>query len=95
MWADLLGLEQVSIYENFFALGGHSLLAIRVMARIRDTFQIDLPLPAIFEAPTIADMAISIVQQQAVQVMPDALADLLAEVEGLSGAEVQRCWTLT
>jgi hypothetical protein len=90
MWAHLLGLEQMSIDENFFALGGHSLLAIRAMAHIRDAFQIDLPLRAIFEAPTIAAMAGAIVQQQAVQARPDALADLLAQVEELSEAEVQR-----
>jgi acyl-coenzyme A synthetase/AMP-(fatty) acid ligase/acyl carrier protein len=95
IWAELLGVERVGIDENFFALGGHSLLAIRVMARIRDAFQIDLPLPAIFEAPTIAAMAVAIVQQQAVQARPDVLADLLAQVEELSEAEVQRCWTLT
>ena len=86
MWTDLLGLKQVSIYDNFFALGGHSLQAIRVVARIRDAFQIDLPLQAVFEAPTIADMAMSIVQQRAVQAMPDELADLLAEVEESSEA---------
>jgi phthiocerol/phenolphthiocerol synthesis type-I polyketide synthase E len=59
------------------------------MARIRNAFQIDLLLRAVFEAPTIAAMAVSIVQQQAVQARPDALTDLLAKVEELSEADVQ------
>ncbi|HEY0735673.1 MAG TPA: amino acid adenylation domain-containing protein [Herpetosiphonaceae bacterium] len=61
LWAELLGLEQVGIHDNFFSLGGHSLLATRLLARLRVVEQIDLPLRALFETPTVAGLAHQIV----------------------------------
>jgi len=58
IWADLLGSSQISIDDNFFAIGGHSLLATQVVSRIRDLFRIELPLRALFEHQTIADLAL-------------------------------------
>ncbi|MFO0758294.1 MAG: non-ribosomal peptide synthase/polyketide synthase [Byssovorax sp.] len=53
LFAELLGLAEVSVHDDFFACGGHSLLATRLVARLRALFQIDLPLLKIFERPTV------------------------------------------
>ncbi len=58
IWADVLGLEEVGIHDNFLDLGGDSLLASQVVTRVIHTLRVDLPLATLFGAPTVADMAL-------------------------------------
>ncbi len=58
IWRELLGQSVIGIDDNFFDAGGHSLLAMQLMARVRSEFQAELSLRNIFEAPTIAELAI-------------------------------------
>ncbi len=74
----LLELEHVDVDENFFSLGGHSLLGAQLVARLRDTFGIEMPLRVIFEAPSVAELSSEI----------DRL--VVAKVEAMSEKEVQR-----
>jgi amino acid adenylation domain-containing protein len=60
IWAEVLSVERIGIDENFFDIGGHSLLATQITYRINQTFQINLPMRAIFDQPTIAGLALSI-----------------------------------
>ncbi|MFP5285119.1 MAG: condensation domain-containing protein, partial [Thermoanaerobaculia bacterium] len=58
VWCSVLGIARVGRRHGFFELGGHSLLATRVMSRVNRLFGTDLPLRALFEAPTVADLAL-------------------------------------
>jgi len=62
MLAPLLELDYVDVSDNFFSLGGHSLLGAQLVARVRDTFGIEIPLRVVFEAPSVAELSAEIEQ---------------------------------
>ncbi|NEO34423.1 MAG: AMP-binding protein, partial [Symploca sp. SIO3C6] len=64
IWGQVLKVEQVSIEDNFFELGGHSLLATQLVSRIRDAFQVELPLQKLFGSAKVAQLAHCIEQLQ-------------------------------
>jgi acyl carrier protein len=77
VWQSLLGVDRVGVHDDFFALGGHSLLATQIIARLKDMFELELPLKVIFEAPTIAKLALLVEEA------------ILAEIEELSEDEAE------
>jgi amino acid adenylation domain-containing protein/FkbH-like protein len=60
IWREVLGLKEVGTRDNFFDLGGNSLIAIQVISRVRDQCGAELPLSALFNSPTIEQLAILI-----------------------------------
>ncbi len=89
IWSEVLGLDQVGIYDNFLELGGDSLLASQVIARAIKAFQVEVPLRSLWESPTIADMAVIIVQNQAKTADHEHLDRMLKELNALSDEEAQ------
>ncbi len=57
VWENMIGIHPVGIHDNFFELGGHSLLATQILSRIRDLYQVELPLKKFFEVPTISELS--------------------------------------
>ncbi|MFI7454127.1 amino acid adenylation domain-containing protein [Nonomuraea sp. NPDC049714] len=75
IWADLLGRERVGASDDFFALGGHSLLVVRLVGRISDEFGVELPLRRCFDATTVEEQALAVLEQSLTE------ADLLEFLE--------------
>ncbi|QMS92210.1 amino acid adenylation domain-containing protein [Nostoc edaphicum CCNP1411] len=94
IWASVLGIELVEIYDNFFNLGGHSLLATRVVSQIRQVFNVEFPLRHLFETPVLANLAEVIEQSQALNVAPAILPIQRSGNLPLSFAQ-QRFWILS
>ena len=93
IWQDLLNAPQVGIEDNFFELGGHSLLATQLVSRVRQTLNVELPLRALFEAGTIADLAQIIAQAEDKPLAPPIAIVDSADAKPLSFAQ-QRLWVL-
>ncbi|HEY0097080.1 MAG TPA: amino acid adenylation domain-containing protein, partial [Archangium sp.] len=100
IWVEVLSVPRVGAEDNFFELGGHSLLATRVLSRMRTTFQVELPVRALFEAPTLSALALKLDEARMRQgrkgpaIGPaSALEAELANARPLSFAQ-QRLWFL-
>jgi amino acid adenylation domain-containing protein/non-ribosomal peptide synthase protein (TIGR01720 family) len=84
IWAEIIGVEQVGVYDNFFGLGGHSLRAVQVTSRLCDAFQIELPLRSLFEKPTVDELVNEIAELRGGREIVEEIALVLKEIEQLS-----------
>ncbi|MDT5270153.1 MAG: hypothetical protein QOH49_2339, partial [Acidobacteriota bacterium] len=87
IWQELLGLDRVGIHDNFFDLGGHSLLAMRVNTRLRELFQVNIPLQRIFTSPTVAELT-EVVFESLVEQEDGASVEHLLKQMGQLGEEI-------
>ncbi len=88
-WCEVLGCQTVGRHDHFFDLGGNSLLAAQLFARLRQRFDVKLPLREVYSRPTIASLAEAIVLHQA-ETDADDLSDMLGQLDSLSDDEVMR-----
>ena len=94
VFSEVLGVPRVGIADHFFEIGGHSLMAIRVLARIRAQFGVDLPLKAIFESPTVAALAALIGAPDTAARVPGAPVPLAEGVTAPLSFAQERLWVL-
>ncbi|MBQ1075161.1 amino acid adenylation domain-containing protein [Micromonospora sp. C31] len=83
VWAEVLGVDRCGTHDDFFDLGGHSLLATRVVALLHERFPVDLPVSAVFEAPTVAELATVLeraVEERVAGMSESELETMLAQV---------------
>lgn len=89
LWAEILEVEEVNIHSDFFKTGGYSLLATRLLARIQDVLEIEIPLQTIFDAPTIASFAKELLKDESQREQIEKTVDLMLSVAQLSEDEVE------
>jgi amino acid adenylation domain-containing protein len=91
IWSALLGIDRIGIHDSFFELGGHSLLATQVIAQVNQIFEVQLPLHALFSAPTVTKFGEAIEQQQNSTNQPQmpALVSVVREARRMTLSSIQ------
>ncbi len=92
IWAQVLGVEQVGVHDDFFELGGDSMLATQIVSRVRTAMRVELAPLSFFEAPTVADLAVT-VTEQIEEAEREEMAQILAELDELSEEEAEHLLT--
>jgi len=87
IWQTVIGVKPIGVFDDFFELGGHSLLALQLLTRVRDVFQTELPMQAVFEAPTVAGLAEQLVTNETQAGQTQQIAAALASVDDVGDAE--------
>ena len=90
VWVNLLGVDRAGIHDDFFQLGGHSLLATQVASRLRQAYDIDLPLKRVFDSPTIMELAEAVEKLRTEKFASEGISDLIAEIRNMSPDLIQQ-----
>lgn len=96
IWREVLDLEHVDGADNFFWLGGHSLLATRIISRIRESFQVELPVRSVFESPALAELSkrVETMMRSGTSMAAPALKPLARDNQIPLSYAQQRLWVL-
>ncbi|MFN6570003.1 non-ribosomal peptide synthetase [Dendronalium sp. ChiSLP03b] len=89
IWSEILQVKRVGIHDNFFELGGHSLLAIQVISRIRDIFNVELPVHNLFEATTIAKLSQLLIARETKPGQIEKIAQVFQKIAAMSTQQLQ------
>jgi acyl carrier protein len=90
IWAQVLGVEQVSVDIPFFEIGGDSLLAVQLISRVRDTLRVELSLRDLFDSMTVAEMARQVVARETTPGQTRKLARILVIVQGMGADKADK-----
>jgi acyl transferase domain-containing protein/acyl carrier protein len=90
IWEKLLGIKQIGIYDNFFELGGDSLLALPLVSKLRDTFQVELPLRTLFKATNVADLSHAIITNEPKPGQTEKIAKALKRLKNMSAQDIRQ-----
>ncbi|HKG77972.1 MAG TPA: condensation domain-containing protein, partial [Pyrinomonadaceae bacterium] len=88
IFGEVLKLERIGICDNFFELGGHSLSATQIVSRVREAFQMELPVRKVFEHPTVEGLAQSLLEDHGERI--EHTAELLLQVSSFPDEEANR-----
>jgi acyl carrier protein len=89
IWSDVLRLNQVGVHDNFTDLGGHSLLGTVLISRIRNEFEVELPLDVILDHPTIAALAAVVEEELIGRMNAQEMNAVVHELESISDDEAR------
>ena len=88
VWGELLGVDRVGIHDSFLDLGGDSLLATRLISRLRDVLDLEVPIRMVFEASTVAELSAAAAEMRSQQEEAE-LAELVGMLDQLSEDEIE------
>ncbi len=89
IWSEVLRVERVGVRDNFFELGGHSLLAMQIISRVRETFQVELPLRILFDATSVEELARAMLAYESKPGQMENIARLLQKIKNMSSADIR------
>jgi acyl-coenzyme A synthetase/AMP-(fatty) acid ligase len=89
IWVNVLGVHEVGVHDNFFNLGGHSILAARAIFRVREAFQVDLPLRDLFERPTVDGLIDVMAEILGGRDTVEQIAETFMDLQELSQEEIK------
>ena len=89
IFAELLHVDRIGILDDFFECGGHSLLAIQLASRLRETFQVEVALRAIFDDPTAAGVAAALLEEPDERIRVERTAELMVKLAAVSDDQAE------